>query len=145
MIGGLIAFPITPMDGDGRVDGSALRRLVRRLVDAEVDAVCVLGSTGSYPYLARDQRLRAIEAAAAEIDGRLPLWAGIGALRTDHAIQHAQDAAAAGVAMGLLAPVSYTPLTEAEVEAHFAAACRFASTTTRPRPTSPSATSWSHA
>jgi 4-hydroxy-tetrahydrodipicolinate synthase len=118
--GGLIAFPITPMDSDGRVDREALRRLVRRLVEAEVDAVCVLGSTGSYPFLARDQRLAAIEAAVAELDGRLPLWAGIGALRTDHAVFHARDAAAAGVAMGLLAPVSYTPLTDEEVETHFA-------------------------
>ncbi len=122
--GGLIAFPITPMDADGQVDGEALRRLVRRLVEAEVDAVCVLGSTGSYPFLARDQRLRAIEAAASEVDGRLPLWAGVGALRTDHAMVHARDAAAAGVAMGLLAPMSYTPLTDEEVETHFATVAR---------------------
>lgn len=118
---GLIAFPITPMSADGRVDAEALRRLVRRLVEAEVDAVCVLGSTGSYPYLARDQRRRAVEAAAAEIDGRLPLMAGVGALRTDDAIACARDAADAGAAMGLLAPVSYTPLTDEEVETHFAA------------------------
>jgi 4-hydroxy-tetrahydrodipicolinate synthase len=118
---GLIAFPITPMDAAGRVDTAALRRLVRRLVEAQVDAVCVLGSTGSYPFLDRDERRRAIEAGAAEIDGRLPLMAGVGAMRTDHAICFAQDAAAGGAGLGLLAPVSYTPLTEAEVETHFAA------------------------
>ncbi len=117
---GLIAFPITPMDADGRVDAAALRRLGRRLVDAEVDAVCVLGSTGSYPFVARDERRRAVEAAAAEIDGALPLMAGVGALRTDHAVLHTQDAAGAGAVMGLLAPVSYTPLTDEEVETHFA-------------------------
>jgi 4-hydroxy-tetrahydrodipicolinate synthase len=89
---GLIAFPITPMDAAGRVDAGALRRLVRRLIEAEVDAVCVLGSTGSYPFLARDERRRAIEAAADETAGRLPLFAGVGALRTDDAILCAQDA-----------------------------------------------------
>jgi 4-hydroxy-tetrahydrodipicolinate synthase len=118
---GLIAFPITPMDAAGRVDAGALRRLIRRLIEAEVDAVCVLGSTGSYPFLAREERRRAIEAAAAETAGRLPLFAGVGALRTDDAILCAQDAAAAGAALGLLAPVSYTPLTDEEVETHFAA------------------------
>ncbi len=112
------------MDASGRVDGEALQRLVRRLVEAEVDAVCVLGSTGSYPFLARDERRRAIEAAAAETSGRVPLWAGVGALRTDAAVLHAQDAAAAGAAMGLLAPMSYTPLTDEEVETHFAAVAR---------------------
>ena len=108
------------MDAEGRVDAAALRRLVRRLVEAEVDAVCVLGSTGSYPFLSRDERRRAIAAAAAETGDRLPLWAGVGALRTDHAVLHAGDAAAAGAVMGLLAPMSYTPLTDEEVETHFA-------------------------
>ncbi len=72
---GLIAFPITPMDADGRVDCMALRRLVRRIVEAEADGIGVLGSTGSYPYLTRDERRRAIEATIAEADGRTPvLW-----------------------------------------------------------------------
>ena len=116
---GLIAFPITPMDAGGRVDEAALRRLVRRCADAGVDAVCVLGSTGTYPFVSRDERRRAIEAAAAELRDRLPLHAGVGALRTDDAIRHASDARSAGAAMGLLAPMSYTPLTEDEVETHF--------------------------
>lgn len=116
---GLIAFPITPMDADGRVDGAALGRLVRRCADAGVDAVCVLGSTGTYPFVARDERRRAIEAAAEALDGRVPLHAGVGALRTDEAVRHARDATEAGAVLGLLAPMSYTPLTEAEVETHF--------------------------
>jgi 4-hydroxy-tetrahydrodipicolinate synthase len=120
-VSGLIAFPITPMNAAGLVDEAALRRLVRRLVEARVDAVCVLGSTGSYPFLARDERRRTIEAAATETQGRTPLYAGVGALRTDHAIDHARDAAAVGAVMGLLAPMSYTPLTEDEVETHFQA------------------------
>ncbi len=118
---GLIAFPITPMDADGRVDCAALRRLVRQIVDAEADAIGVLGSTGSYPYLTRDERRRAIDATVAEADGRTPVIAGIGALRTDDAALLAQDAKACGAAGGLLAPVSYTPLTDDEVFAHFQA------------------------
>ncbi|MHB8283137.1 MAG: dihydrodipicolinate synthase family protein [Caulobacteraceae bacterium] len=120
IVEGLIAFPITPMNGEGVVDAQALRRLVARLVDARVDAICVLGSTGSYPFLSRESRRRAIDAAVAEVDGRTPVFAGVGALRTDHAVMHAQDAAAAGAVMGLLAPVSYTPLTDDEVAGHFA-------------------------
>ncbi|WP_158915781.1 dihydrodipicolinate synthase family protein [Caulobacter sp. S45] len=118
---GLVAFPITPMDVDGRVDCVTLRRLVRRLVDAEVDAIGVLGSTGSYPYLTREERRRALDAALAEADGRTPVMAGVGALRTNDAIALAQDAKAAGAHSGLLAPVSYTPLTEDEVFVHFQA------------------------
>jgi 4-hydroxy-tetrahydrodipicolinate synthase len=120
----LVAFPITPMDASGRVDTEALQRLVVRLVAGEVDGVCVLGSTGSYPFLSRQERRRAIVAASDRIAGAVPLSAGIGALRTDDAVQLARDAAAAGVATGLLAAVSYTPLTENEVYAHYATVAR---------------------
>ena len=120
-ISGLSAFPITPSDADGRVDADALRRLLEPLAAARVDSIGLLGSTGSYAYLSRDERRRAVAIAAEAIGGRVPLLVGIGALRTDEAIRLAQDARAAGADAGLLAPVSYTPLTEPEVEAHFSA------------------------
>src|ERR1700761_5281567 len=121
LFSGLAAFPITPADADGRVDASALRGLVRRLADAGVDSAGLLGSTGTYAYLSRAERRRAVAIAAATLGGRVPLLVGVGALRTDEAVRRAQDARSAGADAGLLAPVSYTPLTEAEVEAHFEA------------------------
>ncbi len=51
----------------------------------------------------------------------MPILAGVGALRTDHAIQFAQDAQRAGAVGVLLAPMSYTRLTEDEVYTHFTA------------------------
>jgi 4-hydroxy-tetrahydrodipicolinate synthase len=118
-LGGLSAFPITPMDESGRVDGSALRQLVARLREAQVDSIGLLGSTGTYAYLTREQRRCALEAAIDEACGTTPIVAGVGALRTDDAVKLAQDAKAIGATAGLLAAVSYTPLTEDEVFAHF--------------------------
>jgi 4-hydroxy-tetrahydrodipicolinate synthase len=116
---GLAAYPITPADAAGRVDVAALRRLVRRLADAGVDSIGLLGSTGTYPYLSLPERRRAIEATVDEAGGAVPIMAGVGALRTDEAVALARDAKAAGAGAGLLAPVSYLPLTEAEVFVHF--------------------------
>ncbi len=121
---GLSAFPITPADVSGRVDTAALEGLLTRLVDAKVHSIGLLGSTGSYPYLSRIERRRTIEAAVVHIAGRVPVLAGIGALRTDEAVSLAQDARAAGAATGLLAPVSYTPLLDDEVFTHFEAVAR---------------------
>ncbi len=118
---GLSAFPITPADAAGRVDVPALRGLVARLAAARVDSVGLLGTTGSYPYLTRGERRRAIDAAVEELGGRVPLLVGVGALRTDEAVALARDARAAGANAGLLAPVSYTPLLDDEVAAHFEA------------------------
>lgn len=118
---GLSAFPITPCDAAGRIDEGHLRRLLAPLVEAGVDSIGLLGSTGTYAYLTREERRRAVSVAAEAVGGRVPLLVGIGALRTDEAVRLAQDAKAAGATAGLLAPVSYTPLTEDEVFAHFAA------------------------
>jgi 4-hydroxy-tetrahydrodipicolinate synthase len=115
---GLAAYPITPADADGRVDVDGLSRLVAPLVAAGVDAVGLLGSTGTYVYLSRPERRRAVAAAVEVAAGRTPLMVGVGALRTDEAVALARDAEAAGADALLLAAVSYTPLTEAEVERH---------------------------
>ncbi len=118
---GLSAFPITPCDAAGRLDEEGLRRLLAPLVEAGVDSIGVLGSTGTYAYLTRETRCRAVAVAAEAVAGRVPLLVGIGALRTDEAVRLARDAREAGASAGLLAPVSYTPLTEEEVFDHFAA------------------------
>lgn len=124
MFHGLSAFPITPADRQGRVETGSLLRLVQRLEAAGVDSVGLLGSTGTYMYLSRAERRRAIEAAAGCLGGRVPLIVGIGALRTDEAEDLARDAKAAGADGLLLAPVSYTPLTEEEVYGHVLAVAR---------------------
>ena len=120
----LSAFPITPADANGRVDAAAMRGLLRPLVAAEVHSIGLLGSTGSYPFLTREERRRTVEVAVDEVAGRVPLLVGVGALRTDDAVRIAQDAKAAGADLGLLAAVSYTPLTDDEVFEHFATVAR---------------------
>jgi 4-hydroxy-tetrahydrodipicolinate synthase len=124
LLKGLSAFPITPSDAEGRVDVAAVRKLASRLSAAEVDSIGLLGSTGTYAYLTRSERRRALEAALDEVGGQVPVLVGVGALRTDEAVRLAQDAKAAGAAAGLLAPVSYTPLTENEIFEHFATVAR---------------------
>ncbi len=119
---GLIAYPITPANSAGHLDAAALGRLLGRLVQAGVHGVGLLGSTGTYPYLTRAERRRAVDAAVPIVAGRVPLLVGIGALRTDEAVALAVDALAAGADAGLLAAVSYIPLLDDEVFAHVQAA-----------------------
>ncbi len=118
MFEGLSAFPTTPTNADGEVDAVALARVLDRLAEAKVGSIGLLGSTGAYAYLSREERRRAVEAAKESIGERVPLLVGVGALRTDHAQQLARDAEAAGADALLLAPVSYAPLTQEEVYQH---------------------------
>ncbi|MDO3412379.1 dihydrodipicolinate synthase family protein [Saccharibacillus sp. CPCC 101409] len=113
MFTGLSAFPLTPLNEEGIVE-DAFVGLIDRLSAARVDSIGVLGSTGSYMYLDRGERRRAIELAVGHADG-LPVMAGIGALRTRDVLSLAEDAQRAGASAVLLAPVSYQPLTDDEV------------------------------
>lgn len=118
MFQGLSAFPITPTDAQGRVDTQAHALLLERLCAAGVDSIGLLGSTGIYAYLTREERQRAVAAAVTCVARRVPVIAGVGALRTDQAQDLARDAEIAGADALLLAPVSYTPLTQAECFEH---------------------------
>ncbi|MBO9502833.1 dihydrodipicolinate synthase family protein [Brevundimonas sp. A19_0] len=117
---GLSAFPITPMTPLGQVIADDLATLVRRIEAGGADSIGLLGSTGTYMFLDREQRRRAVATALAAVTST-PVIVGVGALRTDTACDLARDAAVEGASGLLLAPVSYTPLTEAEVYEHFRA------------------------
>lgn len=133
MFKGLSAFPITPCGNahsdnigadDGIVDVHALERLLAPLIQARVHSIGLLGSTGIYAFLSASERKRAVEAAVSFIAGRTPLIVGVGALRTRDAIhlaKHAQHVGADGL---LMAPMSYTPLTDDEVYAHYLAVAK---------------------
>ncbi|GHC81276.1 dihydrodipicolinate synthase family protein [Nocardiopsis terrae] len=113
MFTGLSAFPLTPLIED-RFDEAAHAGLITRLIDAGVDSIGALGSTGSYAYLDRDERHQVARASVREADG-VPVVVGIGALRTSHVQALAEDAQQAGASAVLLAPMSYQPLTDEDV------------------------------
>jgi len=121
MFSGLSAFPLTPFSEQG-VDERAFAKLMQRLVDAKVDSIGALGSTGSYAYLRREERAR-VAKLAVEHAGGIPVMIGIGAISTRDVLELADDAQKAGASAVLLAPVSYQKLTAEEVFGLFETVC----------------------
>ncbi len=113
MFFGLSAFPLTPMR-DNFVDEGAFVGLLRRLVDAKVDSIGVLGSTGNYAYLTREERKRVAQIAVQHANN-IPVMIGISALNLRDVLLNVEDAQTAGASAVLLAPMSYQQLTENEV------------------------------
>ncbi|ORM65500.1 dihydrodipicolinate synthase family protein [Pantoea rodasii] len=113
MFSGLSAFPLTPFTSSG-IDEKAFLSLLARLTTAKVDSLGVLGSTGSYAYLTREQRKRVATLAVEHADG-IPVMVSIGATSTDEVLRLADDAQRAGAKALLLPAVAYQRLTEAEV------------------------------
>lgn len=112
MFYGLSAFPLTPLK-EGKFDQPAFTRLLTPLVEAGVDSLGVLGSTGSYAYLTVAERAQITRCAVEHANG-IPVMVSIGALRLDDILRLADEAQAAGAAGVLMAPVSYQRLTADE-------------------------------
>ncbi|TOG10532.1 dihydrodipicolinate synthase family protein [Vibrio parahaemolyticus] len=113
MFVGLSAFPLTPMYDDS-VDEKAFIGLIQRLVNAEVDSIGVLGSTGNYAYLTREERKRVAQISVQHAK-EIPVMVGISALNLRDVLLNAEDAQATGASAVLLAPMSYQQLKENEV------------------------------
>ena len=103
---GLSAFPLTPIDAAGNLIEEALSAFLIRIHDAGADSIGLLGSTGGYAFLTREQRRHTVKSAVKLVGGKTPLIVGVGALRTDEAQALASHAADAGAAALLLAPVA---------------------------------------
>lgn len=110
---GLSAFPLTPFSGE-RVDLPAFSRLVERLAAAGVHSIGALGSTGSYMYLSREERKQVASAAVAAA-GDVPVFVGVGTLRTSWTLEATEDAQAAGAQAVLVAVPTYQALRDDEV------------------------------
>lgn len=113
MFSGLSAFPLTPMN-NGNVDESAYIGLISRLVEAKVDSIGVLGSTGNYAYLTREER-QLVAQLTMQRSSQIPVIVGISSLSTREILLLAEDAQKAGASAVLLSPMSYQPLTDNEV------------------------------
>ena len=66
----------TPFDERGEVDLGATEAVVERFIEAGVDGISPLGSTGEASHLASEERKRFIEEVTRIVGGRVPLVAG---------------------------------------------------------------------
>lgn len=125
MFTGLSAFPLTPITASG-VDEQGFIKILARLTAAHVDSMGILGSTGSYAYLTREQRKR-IAILAKQHAGDIPMMVCVGAVSTDAILHLADDAQAAGANALLLPAVSYQSLHDEEVFSLFETVTRYVS------------------
>src|SRR5688572_13176473 len=97
---------ITPFRKDGSVDEAAVRRLVKRQIDAGIHFVSPCGTTGEAPTLSAREKLRIIELVVDEVAGRVPVLAGAGGYDTREVIELARELERVGVD-GLLSVTPY--------------------------------------
>ena len=97
---------ITPFRRDGSIDEAAVRRLVRRQVDAGIHFVSPCGTTGEAPTLSDQEKLRVCQLVVDETAGRVPVLAGAGGYNTREVIDLIHELEGIGVD-GILSVTPY--------------------------------------
>lgn len=121
---GIIAYPITPFDGNEKVDIELYKKLLERLIVSGSHAVAPLGSTGVMPYLNDEEKEAITEATVKQVQGRVPILVGVSNLTTERTIYHAKSAEKAGADAVMIIPMSYWKLRDDEIVKHYDAVAK---------------------
>jgi 4-hydroxy-tetrahydrodipicolinate synthase len=97
---------ITPFTKDGSIDEAAVRRLVRRQVEAGIHFVSPCGTTGEAPTLTHTEKCHVVELVVEEVSARVPVLAGAGGYDTREVIELIHDFERLGVD-GILSVTPY--------------------------------------
>lgn len=100
---GVLFFPVTPFDADGRVDRDLLAEHVTSRLPFGPGGVFPACGTGEFHALSAREIDEVVTTTVAAVDGRVPVIAGAGG-PLGHAVETARSAAAAGADGLLLLP-----------------------------------------
>lgn len=118
-ISGIIVPIITPVDENENIQEEKLRKQVDFVIDGGVNGVLAFGSNGEFYMLDDDEMMRAFEIIVDQTKGRVPVYFGIGSIRTSRCIKLAKMAEKLGAdGISVIQPMFLKP-TERELYGHF--------------------------
>jgi len=118
---GIIPALITPFQDDESLDEAGLRAMVRHVLAGGVHGIFPVGSQGEFYALTAAEKKRVLEVVLDEVHGRVPVYAGTGAITTHETMELTKMAADLGVAAAsILTPFFVVPSQE-ELVRHYEA------------------------
>lgn len=112
-IQGIIPAMVTPLDQNEEIDEARLRNLVNYLIDGGVHGLFPMGSQGEFYAFSPEEKRAVWEIVSDETAGRLPVYAGTGAITTRQVIELNRIAEEVGVAaVSVLTPFFIQPSQE---------------------------------
>lgn len=112
---------ITPFTIDGKVDYTALRRLVEYQVDAHADFLCILCTTSESPTLTADEKAQIKDLVIEVVKGRVPIVIGCGGNCTEAIVHELQTADFHGIDAVLSVVPYYNKPSQEGLYQHFSA------------------------
>ena len=116
---GIIPPIITPVDKDECVDEKKMRRQVDFVIEGGVNGILAFGSNSEFYMFEEDEMRRILDIIISQAAGRVPVYMGIGAIKTKKCVRIAQMAKEIGASgVSVLQPMFLKP-TEEELFEHF--------------------------
>lgn len=116
---GVIPPVVTPLTASGEVDKASFARSINRMIDAGVDGLFTLGSSGEVAFSTDARRREIIETVMQAVDGRVPVLVGCIDTETNRVIEHAKAAEELGASAIVATCPFYALGGMEEVERHF--------------------------
>jgi len=116
---GVVPPVVTPNTPDHQLDIVSFERSINRLIEAGVDGLFFLGSSGEVVFATDERRDQIVREAVRIVDHRVPVLVGIIDTETERVLEHGRRALALG-ADALVATAPFYALGgPADVEEHF--------------------------
>lgn len=116
---GVYTVMITPMTENQQLDEQGLRANIDWQIAQGIAGLCVVGSTGEFVTLTKDERNRVVDITIEQAAGRVPVVVGSAAATTMEAIEYAKYAEAAGADAVMLVNPFYSLPAPNEVVEYF--------------------------
>lgn len=121
---GVIPPILTPMDEEEKINEEQLRIQVNRLIGAGVHGIFALGTNGEGYILSETEKERVLETVIEETAGRVPVYAGTGAVSTKDTIRMSQRAKAMGADILSVITPWFAAASQEELIGHYKAVAR---------------------
>jgi len=116
---GIIPAMVTPFDRQGKINKSAIQKLTNYLIKGGVHGLFPIGSQGEFYAMELEEKKRVLEIVMEEVHGKVPVYAGTGAITTRESIELTKIAEDIGVdAVSILTPFFVRPSQE-ELYEHY--------------------------
>ena len=109
---GFIVPIITVFDENGTIDEAGNQIVIESLVNAGVDGIAVMGSTGEFFGLSAAEKKQMIDIASKQINGRTRFLVGVGTADSREAVELIDYAAAHRAEASMLIAPAYFPLSD---------------------------------
>ncbi|RHN01691.1 4-hydroxy-tetrahydrodipicolinate synthase [Dielma fastidiosa] len=118
-IKGIITAMVTPFDENQKINETAARQLVDKLISQGVHGLFILGTNGEFHVLSDDEKVEFAKIVIDQAAHRVPVYVGAGACGTQETIKLAQRMEAAGAdALSVISPYFIAP-TQQELADHY--------------------------